>query len=307
MASSPDGVWNSNEEAIAVEVDPLLWQTWWFLGAAVLACAFGILALYRFRMQQLTSRLQLRFDERLAERTRIAQEIHDTLLQGFLSASMQVHVAAEALPADSKAGRILNRALHLMRQVIEEGRNTVRGLRSSSGASLDLESALSEVQQELAQNNKTQEEIAFRIIVDGRQRPLHPLLRDDVYRIGREALINAIRHARARNIEVELTYSERQLRVQVRDDGCGIDSDILTTGRDGHWGLSGMRERADQIGARLRVYSRVDGGTEIDLCVPGHIAFDDNTPRGLRWRWFGKRNRPRTEARESSMENEKSE
>jgi signal transduction histidine kinase len=253
-------------------------------------------------MQQLTRQLQLRFDERLAERTRIAQEIHDTLLQGFLSASMQVYVAAEALPEGSKAGQILSRALQLMRQVIDEGRNTVRGLRSSRSASLDLESALAQVQQELAQDNKAQGAIGFRIVVDGQPRPLHSLLRDDVYRIGREALTNAIRHARARKIEVELTYSERQLRVQVRDDGCGIDPHILHAGRDGHWGLSGMRERADQIGARLRVYSRVGAGTEVDLCVPGHIAFEGHAPRGLRLRWFGKRNRPQTRAQESSME-----
>ncbi len=130
---------------------------------------------------------------------------------------MQVYVATDALPADSKAKLILNRALQLMRQVIDEGRNAVRGLRSSSSVSLDLESALTQVQQELAQNNKTQEEIAFRIIVDGRQRPLHPLLRDDVYRIGRVALINAIRHARARNIEVELTY----FRAPIAGSGAG--------------------------------------------------------------------------------------
>jgi signal transduction histidine kinase len=114
-------------------------------------------------------------------------------------------------------------------------------------------------------------------------------------------LINAMRHARAGQVEVELSYSARELRVQVRDDGCGIDPHILTTGREGHWGLSGMRERADQIGARLRVYSRVGAGTDIDLRVPGHIAFQGKAGRGLRW--FGKRKR-RTYAEESSTEKE---
>jgi len=286
IASSPDGAWNSNEDAIALEVDPLFRQTWWFRGCAALAGVSAILAFYRLRMRQLTGRLQVRFDERLAERTRIAQELHDTLLQGFLSASMQVYVASESLPADSKAKAILNRAGDLMRKITDEGRNAVRGLRASSSVSLDLERALSAVHQEFALAGNGPEAIEFRIVVDGEQKPLHPLLRDEVYRIGREALINSIRHARAQKIEVELTYSLRRLRVQVRDDGCGIDPQILQAGRDGHWGLPGMRERADQIGARLRVYSRVGVGTEVDLSVPGHIAYQGNRGWGLPW--FGK-------------------
>jgi ligand-binding sensor domain-containing protein/signal transduction histidine kinase len=298
LANNPDGVWNSNEGAIAFEVDPLLWQTWWFRAGAVLACAGAILAFYRLRMHQLTRRLHLRFEERLTERTHIAQELHDTLLQGFLSASMQVHVAADSLPADSPARPTLTRALQLMRQVIDEGRNAVRGLRSSSSGSLDLELALSRVQQELVAHGMAQEAIGFRIIVDGQQAPLHPLLRDDVYRIGREALINAFRHARAKNIEVELKYSPRQLRILVRDDGCGIDPHILEAGRDGHWGLSGMRERAEQIGARLHVYSGAAVGTEVELSVPGHIAFQGHSRPRLKW--FGKRNPPGPDARQSA-------
>ena len=288
IANNTDGAWNSNEGASLLEVDPLFWQTWWFRAAAVLACAGSILAFFRLRMHQLTKRLSLRFEERLAERTRIAQELHDTLLQGFLSASMQVHVATDSLPEDSGAKPTLTRALQLMRQVIEEGRNAVRGLRSSSSPSLDLEQAFSGVQAELVPKDKTGEQIGFRIIVEGQQKPLHPLLRDDVYRVGREALINAFRHAHAKNIEVEVKYSPRQLRILVRDDGRGIDPQILKSGRDGHWGLSGMRERAEQMGARLRVYSSAAAGTEVELSVPGHIAFQDRPRRHLRWFRKGK-------------------
>jgi ligand-binding sensor domain-containing protein len=305
IASNPDGVWNSNEGAIAFAVDPLFWQTWWFRTGAVLACAGAILAFYRLRMRQLTRRLNLRFEERLAERTRIAQELHDTLLQGFLSASMQVHIATDSLPADSLAKPTLTRALQLMRQVIEEGRNAVRGLRSYGSPSLDLEHALSQVQQEVAPYGSSQQAIGFRVIVEGQQKSLHPLLRDDVYRIGREALINAFRHARAKNIEVELKYSPSQLRVLVRDDGCGIEPNILKTGRDGHWGLFGMRERAEQIGARLHVYSSRAAGTEVELSVPGHVAFQGHFWRGLRW--FGRRNPPVTGTLKSPPEKEQSE
>jgi signal transduction histidine kinase len=278
LASNPDGVWSSNEAAVGIQVDPLFWQTWWFIASIVLECGIAILALYRFRLRQVTKRLHGGFEERLAERTRIAQELHDTLLQGFLSASMQVHVAADILPPDSAAKPILTRALQLMGQVIEEGRNAVRGLRSSQSASLDLEHAFARIQDELLS-----EEVAFRVIVDGEPKPLHPVLRDEVYRIGREALLNAFRHAHAKRIEIELKYSPSQFRVFVRDDGCGIDPQVLASGTDGHWGLVGMRERADRIGARFHVFSNAAAGTEIELSVPSHVAFLGRPYRGPRW------------------------
>ncbi len=174
MATNPDGLWNANEATVAFEVDPLFWETWWFLLGMVLVFLACILALYQIRLRQITGRINLRFQERLAERTRIAQELHDTLLQGFLSASMQVHVAADRLPEDSSAKPILTRALELMRQVIEEGRNAVRGLRSSPSASPGLEHAFSRIQQELVTGEAAVGDVAFRVIVDGEQRPCTP-------------------------------------------------------------------------------------------------------------------------------------
>jgi signal transduction histidine kinase/streptogramin lyase len=299
VASNPDGAWNGDEAVVAFEVDPLFWQTWWFRISAVVACAGAVTAFFRFRVQRLAKQLNLRFEERLAERTRIAQELHDTLLQGFLSASMQVHVATDSLPADSQARATLTRALQLMRQVIDEGRNTVRGLRSSNTSSLDLENAFSRIQHELVTHARIGERAEFRVIVEGQRRALHPLLRDDVYRIGREALINAFRHARAKNIEIELKYSPGQLRILVRDDGCGIEPHILESGRDGHWGIVGMRERAEQIGAQLHVYTSAAGGTEVELAVPGHVAFVGHS--GSKWRWFGRRNPPADDIEQSAM------
>lgn len=280
VASNPDGVWGSEEGVVAFEVEPLFWQTWWFRAGVLLACGMMAAALYRFRLHQLTHRMNLRFEERLAERTRIAQELHDTLLQGFLSASMQVHVASDLLPADSSAKPILARSLHLIRQVIEEGRNAVRGLRSSPNASLDLEHSLSRVQQECTSQGQPGTQAEFRVIVEGQPRLLQAVLRDEVYRIGREALLNALRHSEAKKIEVGIRYSANRLSMSVRDDGCGIDPQVLRLGRDGHWGLSGMRERADRIGARLRVFSGTTG-TQVELLVPGHIAFQKQSRHGL--------------------------
>jgi ligand-binding sensor domain-containing protein/signal transduction histidine kinase len=284
VASNPDGVWSRDEAALAFDVDPLYWQTWWFRALCAALSAAAIVALYRRRLHQVTAQLNLRSAERLTERTRIAQELHDTLLQGFLSASMQVHVAADILPADSQAKPILARAIQLMGQVIDEGRIAVRGLRSSPSITLDLEHAFSIIPRELVPEptagTRAGSPPEFQVIVDGERRPLRPLLRDDVYRIGREAVANAFRHARAKNIELELKYSPRSLRLLVRDNGCGIDPKILRSGRDGHWGLSGMKERADRIGAPFHVWSSASAGTEIELTVPGQIAFvDGRTPR----------------------------
>jgi signal transduction histidine kinase len=253
---------------------PPFWGTWWFRVASALAAAGAMLAFYRIRMRQVARQLNLRFEERLAERTRIAQELHDTLLQGFVSASMQLHAAAERLPADSPVRAPLDRVLDLMRTVIDEGRNAVRGLRSSQGAADDLEHAFSGIESELA----PQAHPDFRVMVEGQPRPLHPLIRDEVYRIGREAVVNAFRHSGAKRIEVELEYASSRLRVLVRDDGRGIDPEVLRSGREGHWGLSGMRERAERIGARLKVWSRDEAGTEVEMSIPAHIAFQLQSP-----------------------------
>lgn len=220
---------------------------------------------------------ELRAEERIAERTRIARELHDTLLQGFISASMQLHVALEQLPEDSPAKSPLARVLQLMRQVIEEGRDAVRGFRSSMGEAQGLEEAFSRVQQEVA----LEKEIDFRVIVEGRSHWVHPAIRDEIYSIGREALVNAFRHSGASKVEVQLEYSGAQLRVLVRDDGIGIDSQVLESGREGHWGLFGMRERAKRIGGNLKVWSRSGAGTEVELSIPGPIAFRA-TDRALR-------------------------
>jgi len=269
MATNSEGLWNGSAASVALEVTPMLWQTWWFrvvalglLGAAIFGC-------FRYRLARVRAAMNLRFEERLAERTRIAQELHDTLLQGFISASMQVHVAADMLPQNAASRPLLARALQLMQQVIEEGRNTVRGLRARGAASVPLEAALSQIEEELGAVAQAD----FRVVVVGHGRDLHPLLQDEVYRIGREALINAFRHARARHIELELRYAPEAFHLLVRDDGVGIDEHVLQSGRDGHWGLVGLRERAERIGAQLHVFSRPSAGTEVQLDVPANVAF----------------------------------
>ncbi len=259
---------------------PRFWEAWWFRPLGGLACILSLLAFHRAQLRKLTRDLNSRFEERLDERIRIAQNLHDTLLQGVLSASMKLHVAVERLPDDSQVKIPLNQVEELMVQVIEEGQKTVLGLRSITSDYLDLEQAFARVPNELA----LREQIAYRVVVDGKPRLLHPLIRDEVYRIGRDALVNAFHHSRTRNVEVQLKYAARQLRIVVRDDGSGIDPQASGPGSDRYSELRGMRERAEKIGARLKVNRDELKGSEVELSVPGKVAFlDQSAKHSLRW------------------------
>jgi signal transduction histidine kinase len=206
----------------------------------------------------------LREEERRRERTRIAQELHDTWLQGLLSASMQLQVAEGWLPADSPAKPVLSRVLSMMAKGIAEGRAALQGLRSTDAPATSLEQALSDFQEELAPTDRAR----LRIARMGRPKPVDPGVLQQIYLITREALLNALRHSRAKKIELEVRYSPRRLSVTVRDNGTGIDPQLLHSGRKAHWGLTVMRERAANIGAHLRIWSKPAAGTQVELSLP---------------------------------------
>lgn len=204
------------------------------------------------------------------ERIVIAQELHDTLLQGFFSLSMQLHQAVDQLPDCCAAKPRFRDLCELCDRVLEEGRVALQGLRSPVSAYSSLGHALANVPVVLG----LPPEVDFRVIVEGKQRVLKSAMRDEIYRIGREAIVNAYRHAHAGNIETAIEYTPKEIRVAVRDNGCGIDGEKLHPVKNGHWGIQGMRERAERIGARFRIMSRVALGTEVELRVPGRIAFE---------------------------------
>jgi len=280
-ASDSEGVWDRTGIAYSVTQRPYFYQTTWFLLVAVSGLILLLSAAYLIRVRQIVGQTRMRLEERLVERERIARELHDTLLQGVLSASMQLDLAEDQLPDDSPTKPLLKRVLQMMRQVIEEGRNALRGLRTHDADSGDLAIAFSRMGREFAIDDKT----AFRVIAQSTARPLRPPIRDEVYRIGREAIVNAFVHAKAKSVEVDIEYARRYFRILVRDDGCGIDPHVLDSGREEHWGLAGMRERAEGIGAGFKLRSRIGAGTEVELTIPGVIAFEDEL-NGPMSRWL---------------------
>ena len=228
--------------------------------------------------------IQARFEER----ERIARELHDTLLQSFQGLLFHFQGASDLFSArPQEAKRKLDAAIDLAQQAITEGRDAVQGLRSSTIQTDDLAAALNTLAAELAASQGGQNAPVFGIQVEGASRDLHPIVRDDVFRIAGEALRNAFLHAQASRIEVEIHYDESQLQVRIRDDGKGIDSQIATDkGRPGHWGLHGMHERAKLVGGSLEVWSKHDSGTEIELTIPANTAYATLTakPRSLFFR-----------------------
>lgn len=278
MGSNALGMWKGQDAHITFRVQPAIWQTWYAQTLAVLLAAGTVVVLYRFRVHKVEEQLNRRFQDRLAERTRIAQDLHDTLLQGVISASMQLDVAQEDVPDNSPAKPKLGRILRLMGQVTEEGRAALRGLRSDQSAT-----SLEEQFTQLIRNLPPSENSELLIHVQGNSSPLKPEVSDEVCRIGREACMNAASHSKGERIEVLLDYGIRSFRLTVKDNGCGIAPEVLRNGREGHWGLAGMRERARAIGSVLKIRTRTPGGTEVILSVPGSIAYASGNLKRMQW------------------------
>jgi signal transduction histidine kinase/ligand-binding sensor domain-containing protein len=273
IAANSDGVWNERAARLDFSVAPAYYETNWFRALCAMLLLLLAWAGYRLRVRQLHRQFEMTLDARVAERTRIARDLHDTLLQSFHGLLLRFQTAFNLLPdrpAESK--QVLASAIDQAAGAITEGRDAVQGLRASATEVNDLADSIRALGEELAGEDAA--EVFLRVEVQGTPRALHPIVRDEVFRIAGEALRNAFRHAAAKQIEVELRYDERQLRVRVRDDGRGIDSEVLRgEGREGHFGLRGMRERAKLAGGKLTVWSGLGTGTEVELSIPAPHAY----------------------------------
>lgn len=278
IACNNDGVWNTTGASIDLIVALAFYQTSWFIGLCALAGGCMLRGIYLLRLRQMAARMQLRLEERLAERERIARELHDTLLQGLQGMILRFQSVAKHIAANQPARRMMEEALDRADQVMEEGRDRVSGLRAPADRVHALAEAFTRAGEELVRDYP---QPAFRVTVEGIPEELHPVIADEAYRIGREAMVNAFCHAEANAIEVELIYRRFELQVRFRDDGRGIDPEVLDAGgRTRHWGLTGMRERARKIGARIDIASRPGTGTEIELRIPAAAAYR-NKVRGF--------------------------
>ena len=218
---------------------------------------------------------KLSLEVRLAERTRIARELHDTLLQRLCAVLLQFQTVWNlSLTRPTEAREILRHAIDQAAEAITEGRVVVQGLRTSPGNSDDLAAAIASLGEELAADPATNHAASLRVGVEGSVRPLHPVVHAEVYRIAGEALRNALRHSQGTQIEVELRYDAQQFRLRILDDGRGIDEELLADrGKAGHCGLRGMHERAELIGAELTLWSARDSGTAVELIIAASRAY----------------------------------
>jgi len=293
MASNSSGLWNGTESAVAVDVQPAVWQTTWLRSVLVVLAVCLALLFYRLRLLQLKRQFSLRFEERVAERTRIARELHDTLLQSFQGVAFQLQAARKLLlrKADN-ATAVLDEAIVGTEEAIQEGRSAIRDLRPEPAAQRSLSELLDAVGRELATARELNGQApTYRVLVEGKQRDVSPMLQDEVYRISREVIRNAFAHAAASHIEVEIRYDQDQLRLRVRDDGKGIDPKILQAGgQPGHFGIPGMRERAQRIGAHLDFWSEAGAGAEVELKIPASLAYQTarNEDRFRLFPWAGR-------------------
>ena len=274
-ASDTNGVWSVNTATAEFIVLPAFYQTNWFRAFSLAVLLALLWAAYRRRIRQLRWEFNMRMEERVEERTRIARELHDTLLQSFQGLMFSFQAARNLLPARTEeAIRTLDGAIREGDDAIAEGRNAIQGLRGDAALESHLEHLLTAAGKELARSAGTAMEPEFKVTVEGARRPLSPLLQDDIYRMGREILRNAFQHARAARIEAEIAYAPEFFRLRIRDNGKGIDRKVLEMGaRPGHWGLPGIRERSKRIGAQLNLWSEPGAGTEAELTVPARIAY----------------------------------
>jgi signal transduction histidine kinase len=274
QGANSDGVWNEEGVSLPIVIMPPWWRTNWFRALSAVVLLTLLWAAYQLRVRQLHREFNTAIEARVSERTRIARELHDTLLQSLQALLFQYQAARNLFAAGSeRAMQVLDASLDRTEQAIAESRDAIRDIRSDMVAQNALPELLTRAGSELAQSQADEDVPTFGLTVEGERRTLTPIIREETYRIALELLRNAFRHAKAHRVETEIRYDDDTLRLRIRDDGKGMDLKILQGEGSGHWGLRGVRERAQRIGAKLDVWSEAGAGAEFQLTVPAGIAY----------------------------------
>ena len=276
IATNNDGVWNETGTSITFTIPPTFIQTIWFdlLLAAIAICLLWIA--YIRRLRRATEEVSARLGERLQERERIARELHDTLLQDFQAIILRFQLIANRLRHEDPNWVAMESGLDYADRVLFDGRNQIRGIRTDMKALDKLSTSLAAYGEELTHLWP----LTFHLTLRGTQFELNPVVRDEIYLVGREALGNAFKHSNGTGVEIEISYLAAEFRMRVYDDGAGIDPEIADRGRPGHWGIDNMRERARKIGANFKITGLPKGGTTVELTISLGLAKDRHVP------WF---------------------
>jgi signal transduction histidine kinase len=249
---------------LAIHLQPRFYETWWFAVLMVLPLAAAGYGIYRWRVARVEAHMESRFEAVLGERNRIAREIHDTLAQGFAGVSVQLEIVSRKLGSSAESAREhLDQARMLVRSSLAEARRSIWELRSQSAEIEDLASRLSKMAAQMGGSG--QPKIA--VEVRGTFRPLPHGTEDELLRIAQEAVTNAIRHAEASQIDVELAFDPKLLRMTIADNGRGFSPNGQTAGVAGHFGLKGIHERAAGIDAKLNLETAPGAGTKLSIEV----------------------------------------
>jgi signal transduction histidine kinase len=289
-ASGSDGVWDRVGILYNITQRPYFYQMTWFRLISVCVLVFLLFAVYLVRVRQIIRQTLIRHEERLVERERIARELHDTLLQSFQGLTLHFQRARNLLPERAaEAIQTLDGALDGAEQAIVEGRDAIHDLRSPAPATQGLAEEITSLGEELVARDGDKDPVQFRVVIEGSAQTLHPNVHIEIVRIAREGLRNAFGHSQARRIETEIAYSNNLFRLRIRDDGKGIDPGVRNRAeRVGHWGLAGMRERAERLGGALEVWSEPGAGTEVELRIPATIVYESSRARNNVWLFWKK-------------------
>jgi len=284
MAANEDGIWNETPDRLAFTLAPAFYQTKWFFALCVLALILAGILLTRLRVRSAADRLRLRFEERLDERVRVAQDLHDNLLQEVMGISLQLEIADELTPPEAAGKPILGRALRLSESALTHGRGALTTLRATALTRQDIYQALAVAAAPFSEERQR----AVQYNIHGTELPVRAGVGEEIVQIGREALRNALQHTDG-IVHVDIHYAPRRFCLIIDDEGQGMSSTVMESGVPGHFGLRGMRERAARIASTLTIESKMRGGTHVQLSVPAGMAYSGFDTASSLWTRFMER------------------